>query len=387
MNPTQNSPVAESQPAPWIRRVPWGLLGMVVLIGWGEVFVASHSLRFSRIEPDDWREAAEVASHALPAGGVLILGDSQVKFGISPLQVEAEVNQPTQCLAIQGGQAPASYFLLRKALRSGMVPSALVVDFEPHLLRDAPTGKTRMWAELASLGDCYELAATTGDFAELAAMVLGRLLPSGRARFEIRTNLMAALKGETSENPALIAMARRNRGMNRGALIMSKDLGDHQHDLAKWGNPTSTPWEPDPTNDRYVRRLLRLALDHKIPVYAPLMPLSPGVQTKYEQSGLDKRYVAWLEKLQGRFPNFRVLDWRHASYGPLAFMDALHLNSTGAAAVAAALGSHLNQVNRGEIAPQPWTIMPPYESRMTAVVVEDSSQSDALLRASVRRRR
>ena len=387
MNFTTNRPASDRQTSHWLRQIPWGLIGMVALIGWGEAFVASHSLRFSRIEPDDWHEAAEVASHALPAGGVLILGDSQVKFGISPLQVEAELGQPAHCLAIQGGQAPASCFLLRKALRSGMVPSALVVDFEPHLLRDAPTGKTRMWAELASLQDCYELATTIGDFSEFAAMALGRLLPSVRDRFEIRTNLMGALQGEVSTTPALIAMARRNRGMNRGALIMSKDLGDHQHDLAKWGNPTSTPWLPDPTNDRYVRRLLRLALDHKIPVYAPLMPLSPGVQAKYEQSGLDGRYTAWLRKLQGRFPNFQVLDWRHAGYGPLAFMDALHLNSTGAAAVASALGSHLHRVNRGEITPRLWTIMPGYESRIRAVAVEASSQSDALLRAAASRRR
>ncbi len=77
---------------------------MLALVGLCEAFVAGPSLRFARIEPDDWQSAAATAKHGCPAGGVLILGDSQVKFGISPLQVEAAVGQPVQCLAIQGGR-------------------------------------------------------------------------------------------------------------------------------------------------------------------------------------------------------------------------------------------------------------------------------------------
>ena len=360
---------------------------MVVLVGLVEAFVAGRGAQFSRIEPDDWREAAEVAARDLPSGGVLILGDSQAKFGISPLQVEATVGQPAQCLAIQGGQAPSSYFLLRKALDAGMIPSAVVVDFEPHLLRDRPLGKPRMWAELLDLGECSELAATANNPGEFAAMALGRVLPSYRERLEIRANLMDAFRGATPSNAPLIAMARRNRGMNRGAVLMSKDLGDHKHDIATWGNPTATPWEPNPTNDRYARRLLRLAEEHNIPVYATLLPLAPGVQAKYEKSGIDGRQVAWLKRLQDRYSNFRVLDFRHADYAATAFFDALHLNATGAAAVGAALGDHLARVNRGEIAADRWTTMPRYAPPALVVAVEDSSASDAILRTSAARRR
>ena len=377
-----------SRSFPWPgHRVPWGLLGMFALVGLFESFVAGHGVRFSRIEPDDWRSTARVAEREVPSGGILILGDSQVKFGISPFQVEAEVGQPAQCLAIQGGQAPSSYFLLRKALQAGMIPSAIVVDFEPNLLREPPTGKTRMWAELATLRECYELASSERDFAEFAGMALGRILPSYRARLEIRGNLMAALKAETSNTSALIELARRNRGMNRGAILMSKDLGNHQHDVSTWGNPMPEPWKANDVNDLYARRLIRLALDHKIPVYAALMPLSPGVQTKYEQSGIDGRYVAWLGKLQSRFPNFHVLDWRHADYGPLAFFDALHLNSVGASSVGSALGNHLKRVGRGEVPVERWTKMPTYKPNVAAVAVEDSSMSDALMRATASLRR
>ena len=366
---------------------PRGLLGMLALVASAEAFIAGHDLRFSRLEPDDWRDAAQTACTAVPAGGVLILGDSQAKFGISPLQVEAALGQPVQSLAVQGGQAPSSYFLLKKALDAGMIPSAVVVSFEPHLLRDGPKDKTRMWAELADLGECFELARTTNSPEEFGAMAVARILPSYRERFEVRANLMAAFRGETPTGPAMIEMARRNRGMNRGALMMSKDLGDHNHDISAWGNPTPEPWAPNPANDRYVRRLLRLALDRKIPVYLPLLPLTPGVQTKYEQAGLDARYIAWVGKLMERFPNLHVLDWRHAEYGPLAFFDALHLNATGASAVGATLGDHLARVARGGQPDQRWVTMPKYRPDVAAIAVEDSFQSDAAnrARATVRR--
>ena len=268
-----------------------------------------------------------------------------------------------------------------------MIPSAVIVDFEPNLLRDPPSNKPRMWAELASLKECYELASSLRDVSEFSSMALGRILPSYRDRLEVRGNLMVALQGESSNNVAMIEMARRNRGMNRGAILMSKDLGNHQHDISTWGNPTRVPWKPDAVNDLYARRLLRLALDHKIPVYAALMPLSPGVQAKYERSGLDGRYVEWIEKLQGRFTNFHVLDWRHSNYGPLAFFDALHLNAVGASAVGSSLGDHLKRANQGAMSAERWTKMPAYNPSVAAVAVEDSSQSDAVMRSTASLRR
>ena len=369
------------------RSIPRGLVGMLVLVALFEGFIHRHNLRFTRIEPDDWRSTAELADQALPVGGVLILGDSQNKFGISPLQVEGELGQPTQCLAIQGGQAPASYFLLKKALDSGMHPSAIIVDFEPHLLRTEPTGKTRMWAELATVRECWELCQATGDLAEFGAMVVGRFLPSYRERLEIRANLVAAFRGESSKDQPQVEMGRRNRGMNRGAIVMAKDLGNHQFDVEHWGNVSPGGWRPSKVNDLYARRLLRLAQAQKIPVYGSLMPVAPGVQGKYEQSGLDFGYIAWIQKLQKRFPDFRVLDWRHSNYEAFAFLDALHLNSVGASAVSAALGNHLKRIGHGELADERWTTMPRYQPNLSTAAVEDTSQSVAAVQANANLRR
>src|SRR6202012_2342880 len=103
------------------------------------------------------------ASGNRPMGGVFFYGDSQVKFGVSPLLLESKLGQPSHCLAIQGGQAPSSYFLLRRTLDSGVIPSAILVDFEPHLTRDGIDHNKRMWPELADLGECLELAWTARD--------------------------------------------------------------------------------------------------------------------------------------------------------------------------------------------------------------------------------
>ena len=109
---------------------------MAILVVLCESYISRNDLMFSRIEAEDWKESGRVASGELPMGGVFFYGDSQVKFGVSPLLLESKLGQPSHCLAVQGGQAPTSYFMLKKTLASGVIPSAVVVDFEPHLLRD-----------------------------------------------------------------------------------------------------------------------------------------------------------------------------------------------------------------------------------------------------------
>lgn len=368
------------------RRLPWGLLGTLALIVAVEGFIDAHKLRFSRVEPDDWAESARVATSGMPAGGVVILGDSQVKFGLSPLQIEAAIGQPVQCLAVQGGQAPASYFLLRRAIRSGMIPSAIVVDFEPHLLRQPPA-QARMWAELATLPECFELARAMRSPTDFAAMAVARLVPSVRDRLEVRGNLMAALRGTILRDGGMIDMSRRNRGMNRGALLMPRDLGDHGADLSRWANASKEPWAPDPANDAFARRLLRLALDHKIPVVLPIMPTAPGVQAKFEANAIDSGYLTWVRKLQSRYSNLVVLDGRYAGYESAAFLDALHLNTLGASTASLAVGETLQRVVRGPIGGDRWVTMPPYRSPSAVIAVEDAIQSDAVMRGTASLRR
>ncbi len=370
-----------------MRRVPRGLLGAVAIVAVVESYITSHDVKFSRLEPDDWRYTARAASRDLPSGGVLFFGDSQVKFGFSPLAIEARLGQPSQSLAIQGGQAPSSYFLLRKALATGVMPSAIVVDFEPHLLRDVLQESSRMWAELADLGECFELARASRDASAFAAMALGRCLPSYLQRLEVRDNIKAALRGEVRPMTPLMEMAQRNRGMNRGSLVIAKNPALLRHDIGHWANPTPEPWAPSPINEVYVRKFLALARSRNIPVYCALMPVDPGLQVKFERGGMERHYFGWLRGLQDAFPNLYVLDWRRSNYQPSAFMDAMHLNAEGVASASAALGDYLRRSFKGDGVLVRWVRMPDFRLDGTEVAVEDSSQSDMIMRSSAYRRR
>ncbi len=376
-----------------LRRVPRGLLGMVALVVLCESFIAANHLRFSRLEADDWQAAARTARGNLPLGGILCLGDSQLKFGVSPLILEGKLGQPSQCLAIQGGQAPSTYLLLKRAIDSGVFPGAIVVDFEPHLLRDGIEHNRRMWAEVATLRESLDLAwAARGSekfgMAEaFGTIATGLALPSYRERQEIRGNILAAFRGETPQMPGWLEMAARNRGMNRGALAISRGDPNAAHDTAKWANPSTKPWAADPVNDAYVRKFLRLASDYKIPVYWALMPVDAGVQAKYEQNGMDRCYFAWIRQLQDKYRNLYVLDWRHSAYPARSFTDAMHLNIDGATSVSVALGDYLQRSFRGEGIDNRWVAMPAYRSDGTQVVLEDSNRSNAFMQSTAKLRR
>lgn len=117
------------------RALPLGFLGMLALVWAMESFINRHDLWFSTVDADTWK-GARVATEHLKTGGVFLFGDSQVEYGISPVTVQSHLGQPVRNLAIRRGQAPSSYFLLRRVLRSGVVPSAIVINFEAHLMRD-----------------------------------------------------------------------------------------------------------------------------------------------------------------------------------------------------------------------------------------------------------
>jgi hypothetical protein len=353
------------------RKLPLGFLGMLLLVLLAESYIARNNLKFSRLEAEDWSTTARIAQGELPLGGIFFFGDSQVKFGVSPLLLESRTGQPSHCLAVQGGQAPTTYFLLKKTLDSGVIPSALVVDFEPHLLRDSIDHNKRMWAELVNWDEALELCWTEGDSGRFGSIAMGKILPSVREKDEIRVNIMTALRGETPGMAAWLEMAARNRGMNRGALAMAKE----QHgaiDTTRWGQPTDQPWAPDRVNDVYARKFLQLAFDNKIPVYCMLMPVAPGIQANYEKNGMDRYYFAWLRQLQQQYGNLYVLDWRHSGYQEPVFTDGMHLDMEGALSITAALGEYLQRSFRGEGG---------------AIAVEDSNRSNAFMQSTATRRR
>ena len=121
-------------------------------------------------------------------------------------------------------------------------------------------------------------------------------------------------------------------------------------------------------------RFLRLASEHGIPVYWLVMPISPELQALAEASGTDAQYSELVHRFERRFPNVVVLDGRRTpGYGPGRFMDTMHLDGKGAAALT-------NEVADLMLSPTPGgapchVALAPYRDRPPAKHVEDVLES------------
>ena len=131
-----------------------GFLGMLVLVAAVETHLARHELDITNPGAAILRYASRAARRKAANCEILCLGDSLIKFGIVPGVIEERLGRRTYNLAVVGGQAPGSYFLLRQALAAGAHPSALLVDFKPNFLAEDPRGSERQWTELVSTWDC-----------------------------------------------------------------------------------------------------------------------------------------------------------------------------------------------------------------------------------------
>src|SRR5437016_3106661 len=113
---------------------PRGLLGALVLVAAVEC-----ALERSWLDLDDpvslsWRLSARAAEREAPGCALLCMGDSLVKLSMIPQVLEAQTGLRAYNLAVARGPAPAAYFLLKRALRAGASPQAIVVDFKPSVM-------------------------------------------------------------------------------------------------------------------------------------------------------------------------------------------------------------------------------------------------------------
>jgi len=180
-----------------------------------------------------------------------LLGDSQIKYGLQPRVIENALNQTAYNLSIIAGQAPGSYFQLRRALAAGARPRAVVLDFEPILLR--MPFNARPWMELLSPHETIELSWRTRDANFFTMVILGRSLPSYHWRSDLRAALLAAFHGQSISQRWNVAVARRNFDANRGANVMPADGAFRVGDDILERHFCNADWRPDPANVSFVR--------------------------------------------------------------------------------------------------------------------------------------
>jgi hypothetical protein len=352
---------------PWksqkARTLTWprGAVGALALVVAVESWVAGCGDAFTSPLAAGYRFVAREATQRATPCELLCFGDSLTKFDVAPAVLSARTGRSAFNLAILGGQPPASYFALNRALRAGARPAALVFDCDPSVLATDPRINVRNLSELLDLRDSWGFAWVARDASLFARLALGRLLPSYGGRHEVRRALLASLRGEARAEPTGVADYERNWRDNRGALV-------HAPGRTNTGAPTPEEraaylpeaWGVDRVNATYLWRFLGLAESRGLRVYWLVPPMAPGLQALLKTSGHDERYTRLVRAAQERFPFVTVVDGRNACYELSAFHDRTHLNSVGAATLSAGLGDLL----RTDLASQPgkgrWLELPRY---------------------------
>lgn len=354
-------------------RAPWGLVAMLALVAGVEAYVARHAIEYTGSGPWSWRVAEDAARREAPGREVLCLGDSLVKLGIAPAVVSGRSGKSSYNLALCAAQAPATYFMLRRALDAGARPSAVVVDFSPFLLSGGPRYNLRQWVEFLRPGEAAALAWRARDAGFFAEAMLGRLVPTIRARSEIRTNILAALFDSSFSLRSHTLPHWRNWNVNLGCELAPAD-----HDAPPALRPedhrmllTGKFW-CNPLNEAYIRDFLALAASRGVRVYWLLPPAAPAVQEERDRSGADDRYTRFVARLQAAFPALVVLDARRSGYEAGRFIDPIHLDARGAAALSDDLGVVLGA---GVPAGNRWVELPRYRARPADPALEDLDRS------------
>jgi hypothetical protein len=364
------------------RRVPWGLVGMIGLVVAAERFVARNDADFTGHAAWDWRLSRRAAGAVAPGCEVLCFGDSLVKYGVQPRVLQARLGRRAHSLALMGGAAPASYFLLRRALDRGARPAAVVVDFDMAFLAKDPLkqGPLNLWAELAGVAEMAELARAGRDASAFAAMLLDRLLPSARGRYEVRAAIVAALRGRADPNAATVPILWRNWNHNQGAQLNPREARVAEVVPPPDLTPSAFGWRCHPVNARYVRAFFGLAAARGIPVFWLLPPLQPGLQVTFDRGGYRAHHDRFIRAIRAEYPGVVVLDARHAGFTADLFTDPAHLDRQGAfelsVAVAAVVGRHL----AGASGPR-WVDLPARHGLAPDPQLEDMGQSSMALEA------
>ncbi len=360
--------------------IPWGLLGMIVL-------VVATERAISRMEIDlvdpvqwDWRAASDSASRTRPSE-VLCLGDSLTKMGLLPRVIRGCGGPPVRNLGVLSGQAPATYFLLKRALEGGARPSAVVVNYRPLALTVDINLNERQWPELLGVPEALDLAWTARDGRLFSAICLGHYLASFRDRHDIRASVLAALDGRSTSKRDQIEAHRANRAFNGGALALWKNPTFQDPKPAADAPVPSGNWACDPVHAKYLRRFFALATRQGLPVYWLLPPESPGTAETCERNGDHHRVDQFIRRMQSRFPNVVVIDGRRSGYPASVFNDPCHLDREGAPVLSAGLAELLS---RPGLAKGPrWVDLPRYAPKRMLPSVQDLGQSHMAYKAAL----
>lgn len=377
-------------PARALKRLPRGLLGMLALVVAIEGFVGRNALLFMNAAEVDWMTSGRTAMRKADKFDILAFGDSMIKFGIVPRVLETKLGKTAYNFALLDGKPALTYILFRRAIEAGARPKAVIVDYPPEGLHQPPANlvTNRHWSALfASPREAWELARIYHDRAFFGHLIVSRLLPTYRCRNEIRFGSLKGFQGHPATNFEVDWPVRHNWQVNRGGVLLPKQpgyRGDVPPEIAS--DLLNDRCAIKPENARYVRRLLRLAAENRVPVYWLLPPNVPRVMAHRDGCGVHATIDRFARGLLEQFPNLTVIDARHSGYDSSVFFDAVHLDRDGAVALSSDLADVLRQsVIDSEPVPR-WIDLPAYRDRPVTQPLEDVHQTRAAMKVRAEKR-
>lgn len=370
------------------RAAPWGLIGAVILIVGVERKVSRHRADVTTETAACWAFAAASAGGEAARSEILGFGDSLIKYAFQPQVIEARTGRKAFNLAGYAAPPSRDYLMLKRVLAAGGKPSALVVYFGVIHLGGAPRFHERRFAEFVTAAEAFELARTSRDPGLFGLLMTGRHIPSVRARFEIRGNVMTALSGQGLKWADAFYPLRRNWNQARGAHVGSNEphapddpeaararaleLYAYEYQDVAWGQSVE---------ERYIRRFLDLAVERNIPVYWVLPPLPPTLEQRQREVRVTELTDALARRISHDYANVVVVDGRGRGYDPTAFCaDDVHLNCRGANAFSRDLADLIRH-RSGNSEPAPaWVTLPRYRPGEMVANLEDLAHTIAFLR-------
>ena len=233
-----------------------------------------------------------------------------------------------------------TYFFLRRALDAGARPRAIIINAKPAVLLAGPEFNARYWQEVLTPRECLEFSLMTRDGPFMLATIVGRLLPSLRSRLEIRSQVLAALRGETDRIPAMNRILLRNWTVNGGANVAAahpERQDDAEPEIERRLHPGL--FFVDPTNAAGNGTALATGRCARHPGLLAAAPVVAGPSRPCATRAAPRPATnSSSGHSSTRYPRLlTVLDARRGDYPASLFTDHTHLNGQGALALSRAV--------------------------------------------------
>jgi hypothetical protein len=321
-------------------------------------------------------ESAKAADSPAARAEVVCLGDSLIKLGILPRVLEARTGFSAYNLAVLGGQAPSSFFILRRALERGLRPRVLLVDFSADLLSLPPGHNPTCWPDTVGPHQSMDLAWHSCDPALAISAGLHWLLPRWCDQHDTKAAFRPGRDDSAVDDPRVF---KRNWKFNRGAQVAPRAFVPVEGSASENGER----WRPHAANAYYVDCLLRTAEARGISVF---WILTPSVSGRFEPGGADAACRQFIDEQIAAHSCLTVLDGRRLFGDKNAFRDPTHVNRDGAIRLSVAVASVIAARLKGELPVANWIDLAETGAQETSnyqELVEDLDQSRSAVRPNL----